>query len=181
MIKPSEVARASWLRREENRRFADYIRSSRVSPRRLDDWFRWLYRVYSAKIDCGICRNCCQRLWMFMREEDIRDMAYYLVMDERKFKNTYLVKSLCGYELPAPCPFLGEEGVCTVEDCRPLSCREFPFAERPGRARDILAILDHARVCPIVYEILERLKVETGFLPQSAEDGEKVKLDTTDT
>jgi Fe-S-cluster containining protein len=64
-----------------------------------------------------------------------------------------------GYEIKEkPCCFLTGDGQCRIQECRPNSCRDFPYTNQPERLFSLLGILGHAEVCPVVFEILERLK-----------------------
>lgn len=62
-----------------------------------------------------------------------------------------------------PCLFLMEDGVCQIESCKPQCCREFPYTGKPGRLFSLYSIIDSASVCPVVFEILERLKKRLRF------------------
>ena len=59
--------------------------------------------------------------------------------------------------LDLPCPFLGDDGSCTVYDRRPLICRLFPFYPDP--------FVGVATLLPI--ECGERLE----FLPSDSQEG----------
>ncbi len=62
-----------------------------------------------------------------------------------------------------PCPFLGGDGKCGIEVCKPAVCKSFPYTDKPERLFSLLSILGSAEECPVVFEILERLKKIYGF------------------
>lgn len=74
------------------------------------------------------------------------------------FKQPVISNGLFGYEIKKPCPFLCEDGQCEVEFCKPSECAGYPYTDRPDRMGSLLNIIASAEVCPIVYEMLERLK-----------------------
>lgn len=51
-----------------------------------------------------------------------------------------------------------KNGACEIEKCKPEGCREYPFTNKPERLFSLYSIVDSASVCPVVFEILERLK-----------------------
>lgn len=76
----------------------------------------------------------------------------------------YMEETINGYEVKGkPCCFLTKNGVCEVEKCKPEVCREYPFTNKPERLLSLLSIIDFASVCPVVFEMLERLKKIYGF------------------
>lgn len=63
-----------------------------------------------------------------------------------------------------PCDFLQKDGSCLLGDCKPVNCAEFPFTARPDRWASLLGIVSNASVCPVLFEMLEILKDEYGFV-----------------
>jgi hypothetical protein len=45
-----------------------------------------------------------------------------------------------------------------IEECKPKTCKEFPHTNKPERLWSLLGVLSFAEICPVVFEILERLK-----------------------
>lgn len=62
-----------------------------------------------------------------------------------------------------PCDFLQEDGNCKLGDCKPDSCKQYPYTDRPERLLSLLSVLDTVEICPVAFEIFERLKKEYGF------------------
>jgi Fe-S-cluster containining protein len=62
-----------------------------------------------------------------------------------------------------PCDFLQEDGSCLLGDNKPENCKMYPFTDRPDRMGSLLSVLDTISICPVAYEIWERLKKEYGF------------------
>ena len=57
-----------------------------------------------------------------------------------------------------PCDFLQKNGECLLEECKPDGCKKYPYTDQPGRLGSLYGMLDAIAVCPVAYEIWERLK-----------------------
>jgi hypothetical protein len=83
---------------------------------------------------------------------------------EKEFMNKYIEEDFGEYQLKqTPCCFLKEDGRCEIETCKPESCKSYPFTDRPERLFSLFSIIESASVCPVVFEMIERLKNEYGF------------------
>jgi len=83
--------------------------------------------------------------------EEVR--ARYLTSDAETGK--YITQRL-------PCPFLGGH-LCSIYEIRPVVCAGYPHLQRNFRSR-LWQVIDNAETCPIVYNVLERLKKSLGFV-----------------
>lgn len=52
---------------------------------------------------------------------------------------------------------------CRLGDCRPESCKKYPYTDQPDRWGSLYSVLDVIEVCPVAFEIYERLKKEYGW------------------
>jgi len=55
---------------------------------------------------------------------------------------------------------LQEDNTCAVYDVRPRACKEYPHTNRKNIQQILPLTVRNAEVCPAVYEILERLRVD---------------------
>jgi hypothetical protein len=62
-----------------------------------------------------------------------------------------------------PCHFLNNNK-CTVYDYRFAGCREFPALHLPNFTKRLFTTFMHYDRCPIIYNVVEGLKKETGFM-----------------
>lgn len=62
-----------------------------------------------------------------------------------------------------PCDFLEEDGSCKLGECKPENCKKFPYTNQPERISSLYGVLEVVEVCPVAFEIYERLKEEYGF------------------
>lgn len=87
-------------------------------------------------------------------------------MTKEQFISTYLEKDehATNYQTKhKPCDFLQEDGNCKLGDCKPDSCKKYPYTDQPERLFSLLSVLDTVEICPVAFEIYERLKKEYGF------------------
>ena len=100
-------------------------------------------------------------------QEDIEKAAGQFSMSGKDFIERFLeyVPEEMSYRTKhCPCDFLKDDGACALGDCKPANCRRYPYTDQPDRMGSLLSIIESAEVCPVVYEILERLKEEYHFI-----------------
>lgn len=98
--------------------------------------------------------------------EDVEKDALYLGKSASDFIEQYLVgkDSEGNYQTKhKPCDFLLSNGSCKLGDCKPESCKKYPYMNLPERLHSLYSALDAVSVCPVAFEIYERLKREYGF------------------
>jgi len=166
MIKPDEVKAKAQKLEEENYEFRTFLKCN-ADPDELDEQFAALHKELFADYDCCKCANCCKSLDIFLNEEEVERLASCTTISKSDFIALYLTKTNTDdeklYKFSDYCLFLEGDGTCDIYDRRPQDCRSFPFTDQPDRLQSMLSIIGHAEVCPVVFEILERLKVEYGF------------------
>jgi Fe-S-cluster containining protein len=127
-----------------------------------------LHNELFADYDCCACSNCCKTYAIPFLQSEVTVISRFLGKDENEFIDEYLVESDeidCDTSehkqyktMDIPCPFLCDDGKCRIQDCKPSNCKDFPFTDKPDRLESMYAVLDFAEICPVVFEILERLK-----------------------
>ena len=58
----------------------------------------------------------------------------------------------------APCPFLGSDNYCSIYEQRPKACEGYSHTDRKKAAQLFSKTLENTKICPAVFEIVERLK-----------------------
>lgn len=158
MISPQNVSAAATKREDENLRFRTFLKNYADSDE-LDRQFLELHAELFAGYDCCRCGNCCRAYSTTLTEEEIINISTYLGMTRQKFLEDYLIRGRDGLGLPAPCRFLNAEGKRRLQECKPEECKGFPYTDRPPhRLESMYSILFASEVCPVVFEIIERLK-----------------------
>lgn len=165
MIAPRKVKFEAKKKENENLRFRTFLKCN-ADEETLDKQFKALHEELFADYDCSKCRNCCKMYCGAIPEEDIDKGAEYLGMKREKFIKRYLVRDESGeaYETKnVPCDFLKEDGECALGECRPENCKKYPYTNEPERLYSLYSVLEAVEVCPVAFEIYERLKREYHF------------------
>ena len=163
VIEPSKVKEVFNKIENENYSFKTYLKNH-ADMDELDEQFLHLHKELFVNYDCSKCRNCCREYSASFEEEELAPVATLLKMEETEFRGKYIKENFGEYQLNIkPCCFLTEDGGCKIETCKPESCRDYPFTDKPERLFSLLSILDSASICPVVFEMLERLKKAYGF------------------
>ncbi len=148
-------------RRSDHLRLRRQLKDGIVSEARADALFHRLYEEVRGTIDCTACANCCVAQFPTLNPRDVRRLAKALGMTAPDFARSYL---RADEEEPnglvfaqRPCPFLTAKR-CSQYDARPDACRGYPHLHHKDMVGRLWAVVDNAEVCPIVYEVLERLR-----------------------
>ena len=165
MVSPDKVQIEAERKEDENYKFRAYLKSH-ADEDELDKQFLALHKELFADYDCSKCRNCCKMYKGSIPAEDVEKDAEYLGITVEQFVDFFLEKAEhdIGYHTKhKPCDFLMKDGNCKLGDCRPESCKKYPYTDQPERLFSLLGFLDTVSICPVAFEIYERLKQEYGF------------------
>ena len=149
-------------REEENDQFLKFIQQQ--DDEVLDNLVHKLNENISVAIDCTQCGNCCKSLIINVASEEVKPLADCLGKSEESVKEQFIEESLSGnlFINSIPCHFL-EDNKCTIYENRFKECRDFPHLHKPGFRKRLSGTLLHYGNCPIVFNVIESMKVETGF------------------
>ena len=113
------------------------------------------------KIDCLQCANCCKNYSPRFKTPDIKRISKFLGMKEGELIDTYLTLDTEGdYVVKTkPCPFLGADNYCGIYEARPSDCHRFPYTDEDVLIKRPAITLKNSTFCPIVYYVLENLRV----------------------
>lgn len=160
---PQIVAGLAAEREEENWRFRTFLKQLRpgalAGVDRLAEEFG---RAAEAEMDCTACGACCRDNCVPVNEEEEARLAGRLGVSLGEFRERYVVSDDDGQPAieATPCPFL-EGNRCSVYEERPDACRGYPYVGGNVSFR-MMGIIERAGTCPIVFEMLERLKAAVG-------------------
>ena len=144
-------------------RFRSFLKN-RADAEELDAHFLKLHCELFSTYDCCNCNNCCKELDIFLECDEIESIAKFLGQKEDDFISEYIQKNGDNYQINAkPCRFLCADGKCQIQGCKPSACKDFPFTDKPERLYSLYEVLEFSEVCPVVLEILERLKATYNF------------------
>ena len=167
MLSPRKLSFYTKKNEAQNYRFRSWLKVH-SDPEDLDQRFFRLHQELFADYDCSRCRNCCKKYYGSVPKSDIERDAAALGMTETDFRKKYLRDQIDEGELTysthnKPCDFLQGDGSCLLGDNKPENCKKYPFTDQPYRRGSLLSFLDTISICPVAYEIWERLKKEYGF------------------
>ncbi len=165
MISPEKVSEEAKRLENENYRFSSFLKSH-AEEEELDERFFRLHKELFSQYDCSKCRNCCKMYQGTLENQDLVIAAEKLGISILQMKDSFLSYNEYhnNYETKhKPCDFLMENGECKLGEVRPDNCKDYPYTNRPERLYSLYAVLDVITVCPVAFEIYERLKKEYGF------------------
>jgi Fe-S-cluster containining protein len=155
-LPPDELKRAFPAIEEENMIFRTFLKG--LEPDELDGLVHEMHRELFDKTDCRACSNCCKVIVPALDSDDVERISRLLSISEQDFRKKYLVYNDDGWVFNSkPCPFLTERG-CSIYDYRPEICREYPFTDKDELICRLFNLMVNCEVCPVVFEIVERLK-----------------------
>jgi Fe-S-cluster containining protein len=159
-----QIKRFGEKQREDNQKFRAWMKRHNFVERRL----KAIAQDTEEKIDCTACANCCRVATTQVTERDAERLAKFLRVKLSVFLGDYTVETEEEGRIlkrdENGCVFL-EGNLCSVYSARPNTCELFPHLVKGNGS--LLSRLwhmpDRAVYCPIVYNVLEEWKVETGF------------------
>lgn len=150
------------INEDENDNFRIYLKS--FNSDELDDKVHAINDCVTPQIDCTTCGACCMKLMINVTEEEKNSVAAHLNITSQKFKENYLEESIQGKLIinTIPCHFLAYSK-CKIYENRFTECRAFPHLQEKNFQGRLFGTLLHYAMCPIVYNVVEELKVAVGF------------------
>ena len=146
----------------ENDRFKAFVQQFQGTA--IDAAVFRLNEETAPKISCTQCGNCCKTLMVNITDEEADRLSAHLKESRESFDEKHLEKGSGGLMIinSMPCHFL-ENNACTVYEYRFAGCKEFPALHLPGFKERLFTTFMHYGRCPIIFNVVEQLKVEMGF------------------
>ncbi len=158
----AEIERLTRKNEKADWAFRCHIKRLDIPAGELDAIVHRLNREISAKIDCQSCANCCKTSSPSLKPKDIERLAAHLHLSKKVFTEKYLKKDPEDGEIifkSTPCPFLSDNS-CSVYPYRPETCRSYPHLQKNDFVFRLIQAFLNCSVCPIVYNVYQRLKEE---------------------
>ncbi|MCC7303604.1 MAG: YkgJ family cysteine cluster protein [Bacteroidia bacterium] len=117
-----------------------------------------------SHIDCLKCANCCSTTSPILYRRDVERLSDHFGIRPGVFTEKFLRTDEDGDQVLSslPCPFLGADKRCSVYECRPAACREYPHINRKKFHEVLDLALKNTAVCPAVVEVMRDLRREGG-------------------
>ncbi|MEO8400095.1 MAG: YkgJ family cysteine cluster protein [Ignavibacteriaceae bacterium] len=149
------------LREKENLRFRIYLKGK--DSNRIDKIVHRLNLEISGKIDCTKCGNCCKKISPSLNEKEIVRISERINFSPEAVKEKYIeISDGEQFFKDRPCNFL-HENKCSIYTDRPGDCREYPFLHKKFFISRLIGVIENYSICPIVFNVFERLKTELRF------------------
>ncbi len=146
---------------QANLRLRQSLKFSPLPEKVVDAMFHRAFDEVSAAVDCTQCARCCETLGPLLEDDDVAKLARRLDLTPEQVRERYLRPEPGGLVFTTlPCPFLVERR-CSVYEDRPEDCRAYPHLHKPEMVSRLLGVIDASGTCPIVYEVLERVRRES--------------------
>lgn len=160
----NKIEELSKEKEDENWEFRTFLKSYDRPPEEIDAIVHELFEEISSQIDCRTCANCCKVSLPVLDEEDVEKFSEGLAISTSQFKSQYLNKEEEGFTFKdKPCPFL-KDNLCSNYDCRPKECISYPHLQKDDFIFRLIGVIDNCSVCPIVFNVFEKLKEELWHL-----------------
>jgi uncharacterized protein len=146
--------------RDENFRFRSFLKS--IDDEKVDRTVHRIYEYITKNIDCTECGNCCKKMTPSVSKAEIKRLAKMDNLSIEEFTASYVeIDSDEGdkYLKDMPCKYL-ENKRCTIYIDRPGDCKSYPHIDKKGFNSRTLMMIDNYGICPIVFNVFERLKSE---------------------
>ncbi len=130
---------------------------------RVDEIFHSLHNEIFETLNCLDCANCCKSISPIITNKDLEKISRKLKIKPFEMVERYLrIDEDNDYVFrQTPCPFLLDNNYCQIYDERPKACREYPHTDRKKIQQIFDLTLKNSKVCPAVYLILEKIRVES--------------------
>ncbi|MGM0650129.1 MAG: YkgJ family cysteine cluster protein [Bacteroidota bacterium] len=148
---------------EENFDFRIFLKGQ--DKKRVDRIVHRLDAEIRSQIDCQKCGNCCKIFRPCVTDREIDKLSKLAKHSRHDFEKHYVeidnfdnVK----YLKDTPCIFLNGNS-CSIYKDMPEDCKSYPHTHKPGFISRTLGLIDDYGICPIVFNVFERLKLELGY------------------
>lgn len=147
---------------EENNHFRIFLQQQ--DGKQVDSIVHQLNEVITPQIDCTQCGNCCRSLMINVTPEETASLALHFKMEVAVVKERFIEISEQGEMIinTIPCHFLGGTS-CTIYENRFTECREFPHLHKDNFKGLLFGTLMYYALCPIIFNVVETLKVKFEF------------------
>ena len=142
----------------ENKKF--FKRLKRLNSNEVDELFHHAHTEEFEKTDCLSCANCCRTISPAISHRDVERMAKGLREKPSVLAEKYMVIDADGDYVfrNSPCPFILPDNYCSIYEYRPKACREYPHTDRKRMQQILNLTQKNVSVCPIVFNVVERIK-----------------------
>jgi uncharacterized protein len=158
-----KISQLAIRKEDQNYRFRSFLKMQ--DPEKIDRIVHRLDREIREQINCTLCGNCCNELSPRLSDGEIDRLAQIDSISKEEFIQKFVESDpVEGYNFLKgnPCKYLCEKK-CSVYSDRPEDCRSYPHTHKKDFNTRTMGINENYGICPIVFNVFERLKMEMRF------------------
>jgi hypothetical protein len=148
---------------KENLRFRTFLKGQ--NDAKVDSIVHRLNKEVESQIDCTECGNCCKTLRPCVTNKEIETLIKIDKVSREYFIENFTERDDLEdikYLKDTPCKYLSGKK-CSIYDVRPMDCISYPNIHKSSFNSRTLGMIENYGICPIVFNVLERLKIEFNF------------------
>ena len=157
------IAQIGEQKEKENYEFRIFLKGQDSDT--VDKVVHRLNKEISSQIDCQACGNCCKSLRPCVTDSEIDNLSKIDNMSQTDFEAKFVKKDDfedIKYLKDMPCKYLKDKS-CSIYPNRPKDCKSYPHTHKADFSSRTLGMIDNYGICPIVYNVYERLKTELKY------------------
>jgi len=162
-ISLDKISHLGKIKDKENSRFRSFLKGK--DDDKVDRIVHAINKEIVGQIDCTKCGNCCNTLRPSVTEIEISTLANIEKVSPGEYTSKYTEKDdfeNSKYLKNIPCRYLNDKK-CSIYSSRPHDCKSFPHIDKNSFNSRTLSMIQNYAICPIVFNVLERLKEEFKF------------------
>ncbi|MBN2778678.1 MAG: YkgJ family cysteine cluster protein [Bacteroidales bacterium] len=132
-------------RNDENRSFREFLQLQ--NPDDIDKIVHALDAEITPLFSCVECGVCCNNVRPIATDEEMLKFVDEDKIDELRYEPGIVCKHLDGKK-------------CTIYADRYDHCKQFPYLDQVGFVRRFSGVLFNYELCPIVFNVVEQLKLK---------------------
>jgi Fe-S-cluster containining protein len=159
-----KISRISDQKENENYRFRSFLKGR--DSKKVDKIVHRLNWEIEKLIDCRDCGNCCKYLRPCVTVDEVDKLSKIENLSSEDFNKNFIETDdleNIKYLKDTPCKFL-EDKKCTIYTDRPEDCKSYPHLHKVDFASRTFEMIENCGICPIVFNVFERLKMEFRFI-----------------
>lgn len=158
-----KIASIGEQKEEENFDFRIFLKGQDFKS--IDRIVHRINEQITSQIDCQKCGNCCKSLSPLLTESEIDKLSRIENLAQSDFVTIFVeIDSFEGikYLKDTPCRYLKGKS-CSIYSNRPEDCKSYPHTQKTEFITRTFGMIDNYGICPIVFNLFERLKEELGY------------------
>ena len=158
-----KIRRVAQEKEDENYDFRIFLKGKDFD--KVDKIVHSLDKQIKSKTDCQECGNCCNVLRPTVSNTEIKKLSKLENIPQLDYEKKYIAKDEIEdvkYLKDTPCKYLKDKN-CTIYHDRPNDCRSYPHTHKKYFITRTLGMIEYCGICPIVYNLMENLKIELNY------------------